>query len=121
MWDGARIPIKNLLLVPQADEHLGRVTVWVAVSNLNGSTSDVHSHRLPVRVPRRDLVRALKQEVGYAVDLTIRGGHQRVAVIVRDELFMVSSIVTVDLENGRGIDPESDHRVAVEEAERTGS
>jgi VWFA-related protein len=117
----ARIPIKNLLLVPQADEHLGRITVWVAVSNLHGSTSDVHSHRLPVRVPRRDFVRALNQEVGYAVDLTIRGGHQRVAVIVRDELSMVSSIVTVDLENGRGVDPEPAHRVAVEEAPQTGS
>ena len=117
----ARVPMGSLLLVPQADEHLGRITVWVAVSNLHGDTSDVHSRRLPVRVPRRDLVRALKQEVGYAVDLTIRGGRQRVAVIVRDELSMVSSIVTIELENGRGVEPQPVHRTAVEEIPRTGS
>jgi VWFA-related protein len=110
----ARIPMANLLLVPQADEHLGRVTVWVAASNLDGDTTSAHSRRLPIRVPRRDLLRALKQEVGYAVDLTIRGGRQRVAVIVRDELSLVSSIVTIDLEDGRGVPLEPVRRVAVE-------
>jgi hypothetical protein len=59
--------------------------------------------------------------VGYAVDLTIRGGRQRVAVIVRDELSMVSSIVTIELENGRGVEPQPVHRTAVEEIPRTGS
>lgn len=117
----ARVPLRSLLLVPQADEHLGRITVWVAVSNAYGDTSGVHSRRIPVRVPTKDLTRALRQDVGYAVDLTIRGGRQRVAVIVRDELSMVSSTVTIDLEDGRGVDVRSARGMDVEREPQTGS
>jgi hypothetical protein len=116
----ARIPLGRLLLVPQADEHLGRVTVWVAVSNQYGDTSDVHSRRLPVRVPWRDLRRAMTQDIGYTVDLTIRGGQQRVAVIVRDEISQVSSTVTFDLEDGRLVGAAPVRRAALEEGVRSG-
>ena len=93
----------------------------VAVSNAYGDTSGVHSRRIPVRVPTKDLTRALRQDVGYAVDLTIRGGRQRVAVIVRDELSMVSSTVTIDLEDGRGVDVRSVRGMDVEREQQTGS
>jgi hypothetical protein len=99
----ARVPMQRLLLVSQAGEHLGRISAWVAVANEFGSTSEVHGRRIPVRIPAAELANALQQDVGYALDVVVRGGRQRVAVLVRDEISLMTSTVTVELEDGRSL------------------
>jgi VWFA-related protein len=99
----ARVPIGGLMLVPQAGEHLGRISAWVAVANGLGATSDVHGRRLPVRIPDEQLAAALGQDVGYALDVVVGGGRQRVAVLVRDEIALVTSTVTLDLQDGTAV------------------
>jgi hypothetical protein len=99
----ARVPMQGLLLVSQAGEHLGRISAWVAVANEFGSTSEIHGRRIPVRIPTEQLEVALQQDVGYALDVVVRGGRQRVAVLVRDEISLMTSTVTVELEDGRSV------------------
>jgi len=99
----ARVPIGGLMLVPQAGEHLGRISAWVAVANELGGTSEVHGRRLPVRIPDEQLATALAQDVGYALDIVVGGGRQRVAVLVRDEIALVTSTVTFDLQDGTAV------------------
>ncbi len=100
----ARVPMQGLLLVSQAGEHLGRISAWVAVANEFGSTSEVHGRRIPVRIPTDQLETALQQDVGYVLDVVVRGGRQRVAVLVRDEISLMTSTVTVELEDGRALE-----------------
>lgn len=97
-----RIPIEHLLLVPQGDEHLGRVTVWVAASDEKGRTSDAQGRRIPVRIPEAQLKEARQQDVGYTVDVKINEGPQKLAIVVRDELAMTSSTVTLELDEETG-------------------
>ena len=76
----------------------------VAVANEFGSTAEVHGRRIPVRIPGEQLEAALQQDVGYALDVVVGGGRQRVAVLVRDEISLVTSTVTVELEDGRVVE-----------------
>jgi VWFA-related protein len=100
----AQVPVERLLLVRQADEHLGRISAWVAVANEFGGTSDVHGRRIPVRIPDDDLSLALDRNVGYALDVMVGGGRQRVAVVMRDEISLLTSTVTLELEDGQRAD-----------------
>ena len=97
-----RIPIEHLLLVPQGDEHLGRVTVWVAASDEQGRTSDAQGRRIPVRIPESELDLARQQDVGYTVDVMVGKGPQKVAIVVRDELAMTSSTITLEIDEETG-------------------
>jgi VWFA-related protein len=97
----ARIPMSSMLLIPQADELLGRATAWMAVANDQGGMSDVHGRRMPIRVPQSELTTAMAQDVGYTLDLVVGKGPQEVALVVRDELAVVSSIVTLPLVDGQ--------------------
>ncbi len=99
----ARVPIGGLLLVPQAGEHLGRISAWVAVADEFGGTSEVHGRRLPVRIPDEQLATALEQDVGYALDILVGGGRQRVAVLVRDEIALITSTVTLEVLDGKAV------------------
>ena len=92
-----KIPIERLVLLPQADEHQGRVTVWVAISDGSGHTPEIHGRRIPVRIPSDRLDEALGQYVGYTVDLVVGKGPRRVALNVRDELASVNSTITFEL------------------------
>jgi len=99
----ARVPIGGLMLVPQAGEHLGRISAWVAVANELGGTSEVHGRRLPVRIPDEQLAAARAQDVGYTLDIVVGGGRQRVAVLVRDEIALVTSTVTLEVLDGKAL------------------
>lgn len=96
----ARIPLSSLLLVPQADELLGRATTWLAVANDEGGMSDVHGRRLPIRVPEKELGAAIGQDVGYTLEILVGKGRQQVALVVRDELAVISSTITLQLDDG---------------------
>lgn len=99
----ARIPLSSLLLVPQADELLGRATTWLAVANTEGAMSDVHGRRLPIRVKEADLASAMGQDVGYTMQIVVGKGRQNVALVVRDELAVISSTITLELDDGRPV------------------
>jgi VWFA-related protein len=97
----ARIPLSSLLLVPQADELLGRATAWLAVADANGGLSDVHGRRLPIRILQADLDRAIDQYIGYTMQIQVGRGRQNIALVVRDELAVASSTITLEILNGQ--------------------
>jgi len=99
----ARIPLSSILLVPQADELLGRATAWLAVANAGGGMSDVHGRRLPIHVRTEELTAAMGQDVGYTLQVLVGSGRQEVALVVRDELAVISSTVTLRLEDGEPV------------------
>lgn len=109
----ARVPLSSILLVPQADELLGRATAWLAVANHNGVMSDVHGRRLPIRVRTEELTTAMGQDVGYTLQVMVGSGRQEVALVVRDELAVISSTVTLRLEDGEPVAGDADPRPTV--------
>jgi VWFA-related protein len=89
-----KIPIGKLVLVPRAGKHESRVRLFIAASDPDGNTSDVQQVPLPISVPEADLATALKKNYVYSVSLLMRGGEQKVAVGVRDDLAAQDSYVS---------------------------
>ena len=78
------IPVSRLVLVPDADRHLGQILVAVAVLDGEGNTAPAHLVRLRLAIPADRY-----SEGAIAVQrirLLMREGTRRIAVSVRDEV-----------------------------------
>jgi VWFA-related protein len=94
------IPLNKLVLVPGAREHQAKVSLYVAVRDDRGRTSTVQHHLCPIRIPNDELLTALGRSGTCGVRLLMRGGEQRIAVSVRDDLAAVASTARLDLQVG---------------------
>jgi len=92
-----RIPLGKLVLVPGAREHQARVSMYVAVVDDRGRTSEVQRQMCPIRIPNSELLVALGGYAGCGVRLLMRPGEQQVAVSVRDELSARDSTARLEL------------------------
>ncbi len=95
-----RIPLDKLVLLPGKTEHQGRVSMFVAVRDERGRTSDVNRHLCPIRIPNADVLTALGQSASCGLRLKMRRGPQRVAVSVLDELTALDSTTHLTLDVG---------------------
>ncbi len=94
------IPLGKLVLIPGEDLHQAQVSMFVAVRDDRGRTSDVDQHLCPIRIPNADVLTALGQRATCGIRLMMRGGPQRVAVSVLDATAAVHSTVRLDLDVG---------------------
>jgi VWFA-related protein len=78
------MPVDRLVLVPDADRHIGQILVAVAVLDGDGNTAPAHLIRLRLAIPSdrysNDAVAVQR------IRLLMREGTQRIAVSVRDEV-----------------------------------
>ena len=95
-----KIPMSKLVLIPQDEAHLGRLSIFLAVADEQGRISDPQKIDVPVRVPDEQLVDAIGRMAGYAAQLQMRPGEQRLAIGVRDELAAVDSTLKLDIQVG---------------------
>jgi VWFA-related protein len=89
-----KIPIGKLVLVPRAATHEARVRLFIAAVDTEGNTSEVQQVPLPISIPLADLATATGKDYVYTVSLLMRGGDQKVAVGVRDDVAAESSFVS---------------------------
>jgi VWFA-related protein len=95
-----KIPLGKLVLLPGETEHVGRVSMFVAVRDEKGRTSQVNHHLCPIHIPNAEVLTALGQSAGCGVRLRMRNGPQRIAVAVLDETAALYSTISLDLEVG---------------------
>ena len=81
-----RVPIREISLLPSAEQEEGRLSFFLVVRDEEGGISDLHEAPYPIAIPRDQVEMAREQEIGYGVHLEVRGGVPRVAVGVWDEL-----------------------------------
>jgi VWFA-related protein len=87
-----RVPLGKVTLVPRADTYEGRLRIWVGAMDDRG-TSPVQQMPVPISIPQNQIDQAREQYYAYTVTLLMRGGQQRVAVGVRDDLASETSFV----------------------------
>ncbi len=95
-----KIPMTQLVLIPESSAHRGQITVFVAVKDASGRVSDVQKHQVPMRVPREKLSTVLNQIAGHVVMISMRPGFHTIAVQVRDDLAATHSTVRVNVKIG---------------------
>lgn len=96
-----RIPIGKLVLIPRETSSDARVRLFIAALDSAGGTSDVQQAPVPISIPKADVDTAQKKQYVYSVTLLMRGGEQRVAVGVRDDIGALASFLSRGLTVGR--------------------
>jgi hypothetical protein len=86
-----KIPLGNLVLIPENDRHIGRVRVYVAAMDDSGGLSEVRQAPVPIDVATSELETALTKTWVFTLPVMMRKGPQRLAVGLRDDLGQTSS------------------------------
>jgi hypothetical protein len=94
------VPIDQLVLIPSADEHQGRISIHLLVRDWRGDLSPPMRREYPVAIPNASLIGALGQSAGFTVRLAVRSGRQRIAVGLRDEVSHTDSVTVLDVDVG---------------------
>ncbi len=96
-----RVPLGNTTLLPQVENHTGRLRFSVAVIDEDGRMSPVEQTAVPLTIPAAQIEDARKQYYVYSVELKMRKGRQKVAIGVRDEFAAESSYTRRPIQIGR--------------------
>ncbi len=96
-----RVPLGELVLIPQENQYLGRFRVSVAVIDDDGKLSAVEQHSIPLTIQEGEIEVAKKQYFSYEAELLMRRGQQQIAVGVRDEFAGETSFVRQSVRIGR--------------------
>lgn len=96
-----RIPIGKLVLVPREKSDDAKVRLFIAAIDANGGTSEVQQVPVPISIPKAEVEKAQNQQYTYSVTLQMRGGDQRVAVGVRDDVAAQESFISRGVRVGR--------------------
>lgn len=97
-----RVPISQLVLVPQENEHVARLSIVIAVRDADGRLSDPQRVEVPISIPNDKLLETMGQEIGHGLNLAVRQGNAKLAVGVRDELSGVESTLNLNIDVGKG-------------------
>jgi len=97
-----KVPMSKLMLLPQEDEHLGRLSIYIAVADDRGRLSEPQKIDVPVRIPNEQLLGAMSRTAAYAAQIQMRQGEQKLAVGVRDDVAAVRSTLNLNVQVGGG-------------------
>jgi VWFA-related protein len=91
------IPIGNLVLSPEAEQHVARISVVSVVKDDKGRLSDVHQREYPVAISNYQLVSTVAQDATVVLGMVLRKGPHRISVSVRDEMSSIESTQYLDV------------------------
>lgn len=94
------VPMANLVLLPGATTHQGKLSIQLIARDDRGFFSDPVMIRMPLEVPHRDMAWALSQTVDYQTEIVLSGGSSTIAVGVHDDLGQMGSALALDIDVG---------------------
>jgi len=92
-----RIPLGDLVLMPQGDHHAANISVVSVVRDEHGRLSDVHHRAYPIEIPNDELMSAVSQQTSFVLGMVLRGGPHRIAISVQDNNSMTESTAYLDV------------------------
>lgn len=87
-------PIDSIALLPEGEEYVGRVILFVAARDQKGKQSDLQRQEHEVRIPAADYDKAKQQRFGLDLSLLMESGSYRVGVGLLDQVTQQASYVT---------------------------
>jgi hypothetical protein len=94
-------PIPSVALMPEGDDYVGRVTLFVAVRDTKGKKADMIRQEHEVRIPSSSYDDALHRDFTISATLLLEEGGYRVAVAMLDRLTRQASYQTLSTSVGR--------------------
>ncbi|HEV3458333.1 MAG TPA: VWA domain-containing protein [Thermoanaerobaculia bacterium] len=96
-----KIPLGKLTLVPRENSSTAKVRLFIGAIDPEGHTSEVQQVPVPISVPAADVPKLAGKHFLYTLSLLMRGGDQKVAIGMRDDVGAQESFVTGELVVGR--------------------
>jgi VWFA-related protein len=96
-----KIPLGKLALVPREQGSEAKVRLFISAIDPDGGTSEVQQVPVPIKVPAADVAKLGGKHFLYTLSLLMRGGDQRVAIGMRDDVGAQESYVTGEVAVGR--------------------
>jgi VWFA-related protein len=93
-------PIETVALMPEGDDYVGRVVMFVAARDKEGRQSDVVRQLHEVRVPAADYDRARRSRYTITASLLMQAGSHRVAIGILDQITRQASYQTLSTSVG---------------------
>jgi VWFA-related protein len=93
-----KIPLGKLALVPREQGNSeAKVRLFIGAMDADGGTSEVQQVPVPIKVPAAEAAKLGGKHFLYTISLLMRGGGQKVAIGLRDDVGAQESYVTGDL------------------------
>ena len=89
------LPIESIALLPEAEEYVGRVVLFVANRDMKGRQSDVQRRQFEIRMPPEDYETRRSERYVATLDLLLDSGQHRVVVGVLDPVTRQTSFQTL--------------------------
>jgi hypothetical protein len=88
-------PIEKVALLPEGDDYVGRVLLFVAARDADGKQSDMVRQEYEIRVPAADYEEAQRRRWGFDTSLLMESGRYRISVALLDPITRQDSYTTV--------------------------
>lgn len=95
-----QLPLANLSLIPEELAHTGALSLFLIIQDEDGRTAPPIKISVPVKIPHDKLLPSMNQLVGYKTKVRLRGGEQKIAVGVRDDVSQVASTLNLSVNIG---------------------
>ena len=92
------IPLRFVTLVPEGELRRGRVSVRVAIQDARGRMLESSAAIVPIVVPNDQMAKAMAGSWYHRAEMRLAPGHQRVAVVVVDEVSGLQSTTFAEIE-----------------------
>jgi VWFA-related protein len=97
-----KVPIARLALLPQAESHVGQLSVVVIARNRFGELSPPALGEVPIQIENSEMLSAITGLAGYRLQLRVSAGEQTLAIGVRDEIAGGDSTLNLIVDPGQG-------------------
>jgi VWFA-related protein len=91
------IPLQSIALIPETDDYVGRVVLFVAARDEGGKQSDLQRQEHEIRVPAKDYDLARSKNYGFDLQLLMEKGSYRVTVAIMDQVTRQASYSSTQL------------------------
>jgi VWFA-related protein len=105
-----KIPVGNLVLLPQGATHSAQLSFFVSVKGRGGDPRPVQKIPFYLPIPADQVEEARSHEAAYPLALVIRPGDLQAVVGVRDDYASQESVVRLDLDRWAGVPVEKKRR-----------
>ena len=88
-------PIRAVALLPEGEDYVGRIIMFVAVRGADGKQSDLVRQEHEIRVPAADYEQAQQRLWGIDTQLLLESGRYKISIALLDPLTRQDSYETV--------------------------
>ena len=89
------LPLRSVAMLPEGDDYVGRVLLYVANRDVKGRQSDVQRRQFEIRMPPADYEARRGERYVAEFDLLVNAGEHRVSVGMLDPVTRQASFVTL--------------------------